>query len=74
MVFRLHEHQSSYFIQNSVHFAKHAESRAQDPELEARIQAFELAFRMQAQAPQAFDVESESEATIPPPPLPTAPK
>ncbi|PYU18069.1 MAG: hypothetical protein DMG30_29280 [Acidobacteria bacterium] len=30
MVFRLHEHQSSYFIQNSVHFAKHAESRAQE--------------------------------------------
>ncbi len=41
----------------------HAESRAQDPELEARIQAFELAFRMQARAPEAFDIDSESEAT-----------
>jgi hypothetical protein len=34
-----------------------------DPQLEARIQAYELAFRMQAQAPEAFQVEKESEAT-----------
>ena len=34
-----------------------------DPELEARIQAFELAFRMQAEAPEAFDMKSETEAT-----------
>ena len=27
-----------------------------DPELEARIQAFELAFRMQTEAPEAFDI------------------
>ncbi len=42
---------------------KHAELRKHDPQLEARIQAFELAFRMQAQAPEAFQVEKESEAT-----------
>jgi len=36
---------------------KHAEMRRQDPQLEARIQAFELAFRMQAKAPAAFQVE-----------------
>ena len=41
----------------------HAEAREQDPDLEARIEAFELAFRMQAQAPEAFDVDKESEAT-----------
>ncbi len=35
----------------------------QDPELEARIQAFELAFRMQTEAPEAFDITKESEAT-----------
>jgi hypothetical protein len=35
----------------------------QDPELEARIQAFELAFRMQTEAPEAFDISKESEAT-----------
>ncbi|HTM48312.1 MAG TPA: DUF1501 domain-containing protein, partial [Bryobacteraceae bacterium] len=42
---------------------KHAEMRQQDPQLEARIQAFELAFRMQAKAPSVFKVEDESEAT-----------
>jgi hypothetical protein len=34
-----------------------------DPQLEGRIQAFELAFRMQSEAPQAFDIGAESEAT-----------
>src|SRR5439155_1341816 len=34
-----------------------------DPEFEARIQAFELAFRMQTEAPEAFDISKESEAT-----------
>ena len=34
-----------------------------DPELEGRIQAFELAFRMQTEAPEAFEVEKETEAT-----------
>src|SRR5260370_1927204 len=42
---------------------KHAELHKQDPQLEARIQAFELAFRMQAKAPEIFKVEQESEAT-----------
>ena len=42
---------------------RHAEDRRLDPRLEARIQAFELAFRMQAEAPEAFDISGESEAT-----------
>ncbi len=42
---------------------RHAERRSPDPQLEARIQAFELAFRMQTVAPEAFEVEKESEAT-----------
>ena len=42
---------------------RHAEVRHHDPQLEARIQAFELAFSMQAQAPEAFQVEKESDAT-----------
>ena len=42
---------------------QHALSREYDSELEARIQGLELAFRMQAKAPEAFDVERESEAT-----------
>jgi hypothetical protein len=42
---------------------RRAAMRAFDPQLEARIQAFELAFRMQTEAPEAFQVEKESEAT-----------
>ena len=42
---------------------RHEALRQSDPQLEARIQAFELAFRMQAEAPEAFEVERESEAT-----------
>ncbi len=34
-----------------------------DPDLEARIQQFELAFRMQTEAPEAFDIAGESAAT-----------
>ena len=42
---------------------RHRQLRRHDPELEARIQAFELAFRMQAAAPEVFEVEKESEPT-----------
>jgi hypothetical protein len=34
-----------------------------DPDLEARIEALELAFRMQTEAPEAFDISKETEAT-----------
>jgi hypothetical protein len=44
---------------NEMHQERHPEENA----LSARIASFELAFRMQAQAPEAFDVDSESEAT-----------
>ncbi len=39
----------------------HRHAREDDSRLEARIAAFELAFRMQVQAPQAFDLSAESE-------------
>jgi hypothetical protein len=42
---------------------RHAAANDHDPELEARIGALELAFRMQLEAPEAFDVAKESEAT-----------
>ncbi|MCX6589311.1 MAG: DUF1501 domain-containing protein [Acidobacteria bacterium] len=42
---------------------RHADMRQFDPNMEARIQAFELAFRMQTQAPEIFAVDKESEAT-----------
>lgn len=42
---------------------RHAALRSDNPQLDARIQAFELAFRMQVEAPEAFEVDKESEAT-----------
>jgi hypothetical protein len=41
----------------------HRSSRAGDSRLDARIASFELAYRMQVEAPAAFDVENESPAT-----------
>lgn len=37
----------------------HAKARASDPQLEARIQSFELAYRMQDEATEAFDISRE---------------
>ncbi|HVP00409.1 MAG TPA: DUF1501 domain-containing protein [Bryobacteraceae bacterium] len=42
---------------------QHAMLREHDTELDARIEAFELAFRMQTEAPEAFDTATESDAT-----------
>ena len=41
----------------------HEQQREEDNRLSARIQSFELAFRMQARAPEAFDVANESAET-----------
>ncbi|MCY2955659.1 MAG: DUF1501 domain-containing protein [Planctomycetota bacterium] len=41
----------------------HLQARADDTDLQARIQSYELAFRMQAHAPEAIDIVNESEAT-----------
>jgi len=43
---------------------RHLEGRESNSELEARIQSYELAFRMQAEAPEAIDLESESKSTM----------
>jgi len=42
---------------------RHAQSRPQQTELDARIASYELAFRMQAEAPEAVDLSKETEAT-----------
>lgn len=39
---------------------EHARERSGNPELDARIASYELAYRMQATAPEAVDVDSES--------------
>ena len=42
---------------------QHLKGRTQDSNLAARIKSFETAFGMQAEAPEAFDVTRESDAT-----------
>ena len=42
---------------------QHLETRNYDSELAARIESYELAFRMQMSAPEATDVSGESDAT-----------
>ena len=41
----------------------HRVGREDDSRLDARIESFELAFRMQSKAPEAFDIDAESPAT-----------
>lgn len=41
--------------------AEHQRARGDDPQLEARLQSFELAYRMQLEATDAFDVSKEPE-------------
>lgn len=42
---------------------EHAATRTQQSELAARIESYELAFRMQAEAPEAVDLSGETKAT-----------
>jgi hypothetical protein len=42
---------------------RYADARPDQTELEARIRSYELAFRMQAEAPEAVDIAGESAAT-----------
>ena len=41
----------------------HSHARREDSQLNGRISSFELAYRMQMQAPESFDIESESPET-----------
>jgi hypothetical protein len=41
---------------------QHAAARAHDPGLEARIESFELAYRMQGEAAEAFDIKREPDS------------
>ncbi len=43
---------------------EHLAARQNAPQLEARIQSFELAYRMQSEAAEAFDVSRETEHTL----------
>lgn len=61
-VTREHQRQNLDFLQtlNSEHAARHPEHA----ELTARMQNYELAFRMQMQVPEALDIGDESAATL----------
>ncbi|MDV6033389.1 MAG: DUF1501 domain-containing protein [Phycisphaera sp. RhM] len=41
---------------------RHQQARQQDAELESRVQSFELAYRMQIEATDAFDISSEPQS------------
>jgi hypothetical protein len=43
---------------------QHIAPRSNDPQLEARIESLELAFRMQTEAAEAFDIRRESQAVL----------
>jgi hypothetical protein len=43
---------------------RHQQERPEDPQLESRIQSFELAFRMQQEAAEAFDVGREPQHVL----------
>jgi hypothetical protein len=44
--------------------AEHQAARPNDPQLEARIQSFELAYRMQSEASEAFDITKEPKSVL----------
>jgi len=44
--------------------AEHASQRDDDPRLQARIESFELAYRMQSEAAEAFDVNREPQSVL----------
>src|SRR5262249_20373730 len=43
---------------------RNARDQIRDPQLEAAIQSMEVAYRMQTEAPEVFDIRKESEATL----------
>jgi hypothetical protein len=43
---------------------RHADGRAENTDLDARIRSYELAFRMQAEAPEAVDLSKETPETL----------
>ena len=43
---------------------RNTHERIHDPQLEAAVQSMEVAYRMQTEAPEVFDIRKESEATL----------
>lgn len=58
------EHQRANLDVLSKLNAEHARQRPENAELQARMEAYELAFRMQMQVPDILDIQRESAATM----------
>ena len=61
--FKSREHQRKALDQLAVLNANHAEQHSEHEELKARMESYELAYRMQMSVPGIIDIDSESEHT-----------
>src|SRR5262245_14058147 len=62
--FTLTEQRRELDLLQSLNRAQLAREAAPDPQLEAAIQSMEVAYRMQTEAPDVFDIRKESKATL----------
>src|SRR5438270_1386078 len=62
--FTLTEQRRELDLLESLNQMQMARESARDPQLEAAIQSMEVAYRMQTEAPEVFDIRTESKATL----------
>jgi hypothetical protein len=62
--FTLTEQRRELDLLESLNRMQMARDAAVDPQLEAAIQSMEVAYRMQTEAPEVFDIRKESKATL----------
>ena len=62
--FTLTEQRRELDLLNSLNQMQLSREAAPDPQLEAAIQSMEVAYRMQTEAPEVFDIRKESKATL----------
>ena len=62
--FTLTEQRREMNLMEKLDHLRAASDGAPDPQLEAAIQSMEVAYRMQTEAPEVFDIRKESDATL----------
>ena len=62
--FTLPEQQREINLLSQLEKLRNEREQIRDPQLEASIQSMEVAYRMQTEAPEVFDIRKESEATL----------
>src|SRR6186713_2726118 len=62
--FRLPEQKRDLDLLEQLDKLRSDREQIKDPQLEAAIQSMEVAYRMQTEAPEVFDIRKESEATL----------